>query len=282
MSGAAVQDLLQDASIEMTAMDAPVLTEAAAILSAGSRVNLTFLGGETLEMRLAAVDALIGAGLQPVPHIAARRTESREQLVEYLDALDARGAARRILLVAGDPPAPRGPFADSLDLVATGLLPDHGVREVSFAGYPEGHPDISEDVLWRSLIDKLASARDQGLSASVVTQFGFDTDPVLRWIERARGAGVESEIRIGVPGPAGIRRLLAFAARFGVSSSMSVARKYGFSLANLLGTAGPDRFLSVVADRLEPARHGDVRVHFYTFGGLTATASWIRDVREAP
>lgn len=281
MSGEAMRRILQDCSVEMTAKDSPELAQAAAILQPGSRVNLTYLGGETLEMRIAAVDALVAAGLAPVPHIAARRVESPEQLAEYLGALGARGASQSVFLVAGDPPTPKGPFADSLELLRTGMLPERGVREVSFAGYPDGHPDIPDDVLWRSLLAKLAVAGEQGLSAGVVTQFGFDADAVLLWIERAREAGVSCDIRIGVPGPAGIRRLLAFASRFGVGSSMSVARKYGFSLTNLLGTAGPDRFVTAVSERVDPARHGEVRVHFYTFGGLAATAQWITDAREA-
>jgi methylenetetrahydrofolate reductase (NADPH) len=30
---------------------------------------------------------------------------------------------------------------------------------------------------------------------------------------------------------------------------------------------------------LDPARHGDVLMHFYPFGGLRATAEWVRDFR---
>jgi methylenetetrahydrofolate reductase (NADPH) len=77
-----------------------------------------------------------------------------------------------------------------------------------------------------------------------------------------------------------VRRLLGYATRFGVGTSASVARKYGFSLTNLMGTAGPDRFLHALADRYDPARHGVVKVHFYTFGGLRATAEWIGGFRR--
>jgi hypothetical protein len=35
-----------------------------------------------------------------------------------------------------------------------------------------------------------------------------------------------------LPGPAGVRRLLRYAARFGVSTSAGIARKYGLSLTS--------------------------------------------------
>lgn len=98
---------------------------------------------------------------------------------------------------------------------------------------------------------------------------------MLAWVRRVRECGIDLPVRVGVPGPAGVRRLLSFAARFGVGTSASIARKYGFSLANLVGTAGPDRFLRSLAEGHDPEVHGVVKVHFYTFGGLKATAEWL-------
>jgi methylenetetrahydrofolate reductase (NADPH) len=92
-----------------------------------------------------------------------------------------------------------------------------------------------------------------------------------------RRRGVDTPVRIGVPGPAGVRRLLGYARRFGVGTSAGIVQKYGFSLTNLLGTAGPDRFLRDLAAGLDPAVHGQVLLHFYTFGGLRATAEWVRE-----
>ncbi len=83
-----------------------------------------------------------------------------------------------------------------------------------------------------------------------------------------------------MPGPAGIRKLLRFAARFGVGTSASIARKYGLSLTNLMGTAGPDKFLRALATDYHPDRHGEVKLHFYPFGGLRATSEWLADFRQ--
>ena len=156
------------------------------------------------------------------------------------------------------------------------------MREVSIAGYPEGHPDIADDVLWRHLEDKSASLKEQGLDAVILTQFAFDTDPVIAWINEVRARGIDTQIRVGTPGPAGIKRLLAFARRFGVGANAMIVKKYGFSLTNLMGTAGPDRFVGDLASLLaEDPASGRVGLHFYTFGGLLATADWAREFRAA-
>jgi methylenetetrahydrofolate reductase (NADPH) len=135
-------------------------------------------------------------------------------------------------------------------------------------------------VLWSALEAKVAALASHGLPGSVITQFGFDVDPVLTWIEAVRERGISLPIRVGVPGPAGVRRLLTYAARFGVGTSAGIARKYGFSITNLMGTAGPDRFIRSLADAYDPRRHGEVKLHFYTFGGLKATADWIAEFRK--
>ena len=78
----------------------------------------------------------------------------------------------------------------------------------------------------------------------------------------------------GVPGPAGIKRLLAFAARCGVGASTSVLKKYGISVTNLLGSAGPDKLVDAFAKGLD-REHGRVRLHFYPFGGMVKTLEWV-------
>jgi len=272
--------LLEDFSLEMTGKDVPGLLEAAPLLPAGTRVNVTFLGNENLSMRLEASKAVLDGGLIPVPHISARRLQSQEQLEEFLSALQAQGTSAHVFAVAGDPSTPEGPYEDAHEIISTGLLQRYGAMDISIAGYPEGHPDISDDKLWTALTDKHATLTEQGTTGTIITQFGFDEDPVVAWTEKVRAAGIHDEIRVGVPGPAGIRRLLSFAARFGVASSAGIAKKYGLSLTNLMGTAGPDKFLKRLAKKLDPAQHGVVKLHFYTFGGLKATSEWIRDFKE--
>jgi methylenetetrahydrofolate reductase (NADPH) len=267
--------LLRDFSLEMTGKDVPALEAAHGTIPPGTRINVTFLGSEDLVTRVTAAAAVKERGFTPVPHISARRIASQAALEEFLSALQARDASESLFTVAGDPAQPQGPYANALGLLRSGLLKRFGAVSVSVAGYPEGHPEIPDDVLWTALADKAAALDAHGLSGSIITQFGFDADAVLRWTEQVRQRGIPLPVRVGVPGPTGIKRLLSYASRFGVATSAGIARKYGLSLTNLVGTAGPDTFLRDLADGYDSARHGDLRLHFYTFGGLQATAKWI-------
>jgi methylenetetrahydrofolate reductase (NADPH) len=271
----AIRALLEDFSLEMTGKDGRHLEAARAAIPQGTRVNVTFLGNEDLDMRLGAAAAVKRCGFVPVPHISARRLASPDALRTFLAALQQAGASENVFVVGGDPAKPEGPYADALDVIRTGLLPAYGVRHVGITGYPEGHPDIDDRTLWSALESKAAQLDEKGLPGTIITQLGFDAGPVLAWAEDVRKHGIGLPIRVGVPGPAGVRRLLAFAARVGVGTSSGLAKKYGFSITNLAGTAGPDRFIRALADGYDADRHGVLRLHFYTFGGLSATAEWI-------
>ncbi|MFJ8729321.1 methylenetetrahydrofolate reductase [Streptomyces bauhiniae] len=272
--------LLDGASLEMTGKDVPRLEEARASLDGGTRINVTYLAGEDAGMRLAAARAVRERGFVPVPHLSARRLPSSAELERFLAGLAEAGAVRNVFVVGGDPARPEGPYEDALSVIRSGLLQRYGVRHVGICGYPEGHPAIGDDTLWSALTGKAAAIEAAGLAGDVITQFGFDADAVLTWLEALRGRGVHLPVRVGVPGPAGVRRLLGYATRFGVGTGATVARKYGLSLTNLMGTAGPDRFLDDLARGYDPARHGTVKLHFYTFGGLRPTAEWITRYRQ--
>lgn len=273
-------DLLRDFSLEITGKDVKDLRAAAPGIPPGTRVNITFLANEDSALRVRAAKVIGDLGFRPVPHISARRLRSREELDTYLAALAAVGAIEDVVVIGGDPAEPAGPFADALAVITSGALAGHGVRRVDIAGYPEGHPKIDDEVLWQAVKDKAVALRDQGLDYALATQFGFDADAVIRWLEALRMQGIEAPVRIGVPGPAGVQRLLRYAKRFGVGSSATVVQKYGFSLTGLLGTAGPARFVADLEAAIDPASHGQVGLHFYTFGGVRATADWIRTAKS--
>lgn len=272
-------ELLRDFSLEMTAKDVDNLRAASETIPSGTRVNVTYLANEDEQMRLDAACTVRQLGLIPVPHISARRLQSRAQLEAFLKSLQACGASDNVFVIGGDPSTPEGPYEDSLAVLQTSLLQAYGVSDVSISGYPEGHPDITDPVLWEALAAKRAALRAQHLTGSVITQFGFDADRVLGYLAAVRGRGIQMPIRVGVPGPAGAKRLIRYASRFGVGTSAGIAKKYGLSLTNLLGTTGPDKFLVALAEGYDPDRHGEMKLHFYTFGGLQATAEWIADFR---
>jgi methylenetetrahydrofolate reductase (NADPH) len=272
--------LLDRYSIEMTAKDVPQLEAAADIIPQGTKIPVTFLPGETFELRIAAAKRVRELGFLPIPHISARRLHSQSELEGFLAGLQREVGTDHAFIVAGDPAQPLGPYEDALSVIRTGLLAKYGIRRIGISGYPEGHPDIGNDKLWQAKRDKQSAILERGHDFAVVTQFAFDAEPVLAWLQEVRRAGIQALVRVGVPGPASVKRLLAFASRCGVGASTKVLKKYGMSVTKLLSTAGPDKLIADLACGLDPAKHGEVLLHFYPFGGLRATAEWVRDLRE--
>jgi methylenetetrahydrofolate reductase (NADPH) len=270
-----VSTVLDDFSMEMTGKDVAKVENAASVIPPGTRINVTFLENEDLAMRVAAAAAVKRLGFTPVPHISARRLKSQEMLEEFLTGLRDVGATENVFSVGGDPAVPLGPYEDSLALIESGVLQQYGVKHVSIGGYPDGHPDIATDVLWSALEKKAAALSRLDLPGAVITQVDFDVDRVLSWVAEVREHGVDLPIRVGVPGPASVKLLLGFAGRLGISTSTTIAKKYGLSVTNLLTKAGPENFIRDLRAGLDPGRHGVVKLHFYTFGGFKTTAEWI-------
>lgn len=263
-----------DYSLEITAKDIAAVDEAAQRVAPGTFVSVAFLPGETLDARIAATRAIREAGLRPMPHFSARRILSMDELETYLHRLVEEAGVRRCFIIAGDPLEPEGPFADSSALLATGLFERAGIRTIGIGGHPEGHPHMTQAQCFDVLEAKCKAIAERGMKPIIVTQFGFDADAMLAWLDAVRARGIDAPVRMGVPGPAGIKTLVRFAARCGVGASASVLAKYGLSLGNLIGSAGPDRMVDRLAAELGE-RHGIVHLHFYPFGGLAKTIDWV-------
>lgn len=273
-------ELLADCSLEVAGKDIEGLEHARAVLPPSTRFTMAFVDSEDLTARMRTTQAVMQSGFVPVPVISARRLESEGMLRQYLAELRAAGTGERVVVVGGDPPQPRGPYADAASVIASGVLEQHGVREVSVAGHPGGHPAVSNDVLWQAIAAKIAVLEQRGLRAGVITQFGFDAAQVLAWLADLRARGLTVPVRVGVPGPATVRTLLAGASNCDVSVSAPVAREYGFSLDDRTGTAAPDRFIRALAAGYDGRLHGEVKLHFTTFSGIAATVKWISQFRH--
>src|SRR5699024_11034881 len=101
MNSRSSSSLMDDFSLEMTGKDVDALREAAPSIAPGTRINVTFLGNEDLDMRVTAAQAVKELGFIPVPHISARRIESEDELREFMQALRDVDAAKHIFAVGG-------------------------------------------------------------------------------------------------------------------------------------------------------------------------------------
>jgi len=181
-------------------------------------VSVTYgAGGSTRDRTHATVVRILGeTGLKPAAHltcVAATRDEVDAVARRYWAA-----GVRHIVALRGDPPegvgsyAPHpGGYAYASDLVA-------GLKRVadfaiSVAAYPEGHPqapDAGTD------LDNLKRKIDAGASQAI-SQYFFDPEVFLRFVERARAIGITVPIIPGILPVTNFARVKEFSANCGAA-----------------------------------------------------------------
>jgi methylenetetrahydrofolate reductase (NADPH) len=209
--------------------------------------------------------------------VSARRIRDRDEFAEFLKKAVAEQRVHRVLLLGGDEPKPKGPFVDSLQILESGLLRDSGIREIGVAGYPEGHPRISN--LAESFEKKRRMASEQGLGLYVVTQFSFAPSRVVEYCANLARIAPEVSIYVGVAGPTDPVALARYAQLCGVSVSLRALKTLGTGIARLVTNIEPREQLVAIA-RYSRSREPSnvVGVHIYSFGGAAKTAAWMREL----
>ena len=278
LAAAGAVDLVAAGSLEMGAHRPQDAAAIAALLPAGTPVYVNHLPHHSLADSLGAIAALRAAGLEPVPHIAARRIGSRAELESFLE----RAGVRKALVLGGDEPEARGPFADGASLIRSGLLEANGLREIGLPGYPEGHPRIPQLALEQVFAEKLALASGHGLGAYVVTQFCFAPARILEYCASLARSAPGVPVYAGLAGPTSLASLLRFAQRCGVSASLRALQAQGLNAVRLVTHTDPGDQLAALAHYC--GAHADcnvVGVHVFSFGGVTAAAGWMNRIVAA-
>ena len=272
-------DLVVNGSLEMSPGRAGDAAAVAALLPAGTRVYVNHLPRHGLAQSLDALARLRGAGLEPVPHIAARRVASRNELTTFLVKAVRDAAVTKVLLIGGDDPLPLGPYGDAIAVLRERILADCGVREVGLPGYPEGHPRIPQTSLDQALTEKLAAAEAQGLGASIVTQFSFAPARIVEYCSELARKVPDVPVYVGMAGPTDAVTLLRFAQRCGVSNSLRAMGAQGMGAVRLFMHTDPGEQLSALAQYC--LRHADCNVvgaHLFSFGAAAKSAAWMNRV----
>lgn len=104
-----------------------------------------------------------------------------------------------------------GGYAYADDLVK-GLL-EHHPFDISVAAYPETHPQALSA---EADLDHLKRKLDAGATRAI-TQFFFDVDVYVRFVDRARKAGITAEIVPGILPVTNVAQLKRFAGMCGAS-----------------------------------------------------------------
>src|SRR5262245_36593187 len=273
---ARLEALLASASVAISSRGSQ-LKELADHFAAGSDVSITFLPGDNYRHNVETAANLRRAGFNPVPHIAAREMPSREALNDFLVRARREADVRRVVLIAGDVIAAKGPFKSSHDVAASGLIEAHGITSVSVAGYPEGHPYLEG----AHAFEALAAWRDwgarSGVNVDIVTQFCFESGPILSWIGELQTRGIGLPVTIGLAGPATLATLTKFGLRCGIGNSMRALRGQIGRFGRLLTDNGPDDVARGLLAAQQAATAPIAGFHLFPFGGLRKAAQWLRD-----
>ena len=162
-------------------------------------VSVTYgAGGTTQERTFRAVKRILDeTDLTPAAHLTCVGA-SRAEIEALAERYWAAGV-RRIVALRGDPPKDSAGFTPHADGYAYAADLVAGLRrvadfDISVAAYPEVHPQARSA---EADLDNLKRKLDAGATRAI-TQFFFDPDDFLRFVDRARGAGISAPIIPGI------------------------------------------------------------------------------------
>ena len=271
--------LLSSASVEVSSRGHR-LHELGDKFRPGTDVTITYLPGDNYRQNVETATALRRAGFNPVPHIAAREMPSRQALDDFLARLRGEADVTRVLLIAGDVAAAKGPFKSSLDVGASGLIEARGIARLSVAGHPEGHPYLAAAATFKGLEAWRDWGRQVKIHVDVVTQFCFETAPILEWLGELDARGIDLPVIVGLAGPASPATLTKFALRCGIGSSIRSLRGQIGRFGRLLADTGPDDVMRGLQSAPQTATASIAGFHLFPFGGLRKAAEWLRTYRQ--
>jgi len=278
---AAVQNLVRNYSIETTVMQAQRVARFADLVAADTHVYIPHTPHTNFDEAVSLAARLRREGMEPVPHIVARRIENESALETLLSRLTGEAGVRQALIVAGDMAKPAGSLYNTLQILESGLLEKYKVQSIGVAGHPEGHPSVGDAVLRDALRRKNDYAFNTGANVYVVTQFTFSADPVIAW-EKSHGSDIGAlSITAGLPGLATARTLLKYAMECGVGASLKAFSKRYASITRLLTISTPgDIIVGLARYKHSTPKSRLSGVHFFTFGGFQPTAEWANKIVE--
>lgn len=275
-----IAQLARQCSIEMNVQDVPDLEASRQYLPGGKKLYVSHLPKQTWRQTLDACRAVSEAGFDPVPHVPVRLLKDEGTLDDLLAEAVNKSGVQEVLLIAGDYPHPAGPYSTVAEVLRAGKPGEHGLRRISMAGHPEGHPKVAVTEIRRAEREKAQLARDAGLEATFLTQFFFEAQPFLDWAGELRADGVHARLVAGLAGPASIATLFRYAVRCGVGPSIRALGARPSSLVKLIGDHGPEHVIRDLAGTRTTQPAAFDGIHLFCFGGFLRTCAWLKRVSD--
>jgi methylenetetrahydrofolate reductase (NADPH) len=276
-----IRALLASASIEMTCKDTEFLAEAATLVPKSTDIFIALFPNQTWDDLKVAAKAVREAGLNPVPHVPARRIKDRAEVAQIAHKLTQEAGATRMLLIAGDMPSPEGAFDSTIGVLETGEFTKAGMKTLYMAGHPEGHAHMTVEQQRQFEARKLQLSKELGFELKFTTQVCFEAEPIIAWEKVMRASGITNTIRPGLGGPASIKTLLRYAKICGAGASIRALTSGKASLiAGLLKDSGPEEVVTQLAATRGSGQSDFESVHLFAFGGFLKTTKWCSAVQQ--
>lgn len=228
-------------------------------------VSVTYgAGGSTRERTHNTVARIVNeTKLQPAAHLTcvdATRAEVDQVAKDYWEA-----GVRHIVALRGDPAAgvgeryepAAGGYSNAAELTAG--LKKIAPFEISVAGYPEMHPESGSE---QADLDNLKAKVDNGADR-IITQFVFDQDLYLRYLEKVRAAGIWVPVIPGIIPIHNFPQIANFSKRTGASIPAWLARRFE-GLDDDAGTTHLVAAAMATEQVMQLADNGVKQFHFYT------------------
>jgi methylenetetrahydrofolate reductase (NADPH) len=274
-----MEAFLKGYSIEVMPRTAEKVEDFRALLAPGTRVYIAHIEGTPIEDMVATARRVAADGYPVMPHFPARIIKDQATLADWIARYQGEAGVDQALLLAGGVNQPHGDFHSSMQLMETGLFDKAGFKRLHVAGHPEGNKDIDpnggmknvEDALrWKQAFSERTDAK-----MALATQFAFDADPIIKWVDDLSAAGIKLPVHIGIAGPAKLQTLIKFAIACGVGPSLKVLQKRAMDVSKLLLPYEPTEVLTkLAAHKAKNPEFNIEQVHFFPLGGIKTNATW--------
>ncbi|WP_246659102.1 methylenetetrahydrofolate reductase [Rhizobium sp. FY34] len=273
--------LIDHWSIEVMPRTAAKIADFRLLCPGQTRIYLAHIDGTPLDDMVATARRLNREGFAVMPHLPARSLAGRAELQDLLSRYRNEADVRQALLLAGGNATACGMFTSSIDMIETGLFDAMGFTDLHVAGHPEGNRDIERDgttkVMDAALLTKQDYASRTDARMAITTQFAFDAQGIIRWVERLASIGVTLPVHVGVAGPAKLQTLIKYALSCGVGPSLSILQKRALDVTRLLTPYEPtDLVQALEAYKVNNPDSLLDRIHLFPLGGIEASANWAR------
>jgi len=274
-----VEAFLKGYSIEVMPRTAEKVDDLRALLAPGTRVYIAHIEGTPIEDMVATAKRVAAEGFPVMPHFPARIIADKAMLGDWIARYQGEAGVEQALLLAGGVTKPFGDFQSSMQLMETGLFDKAGFKRLHVAGHPEGNRDIDpkggDAEVMTALRWKQDFANRSDAQMAIATQFCFEAQPVIDWVNRLNAQGVTLPVHIGIAGPAKLQTLIKFAIACGVGPSLKVLQKRARDVTKLVMPFEPTEVLTQLANyKAENPDFGIESVHFFPLGGIKTNANW--------